>query len=173
MEALYVATQQRLFELEHQHGYEVHSKWECDFHRELKQNPELRGHYNGIFIPGHLDPRVHSLRGGRTEPFAFSHRCHLDDEEIFLLDIVSLLILRLTFLCEISLFYFVLLGQSLSIHYEICRVSSTLSRGFRSRDIRRSTGMDQTRRQQIQRSYILPSQGSTKSAATITFISYK
>lgn len=88
MEDLHVATQLRLHDLEHQHGYEVHFKWECDFRRELKHDPELKQQYDKIFIPGHLDPRIHSLRGGRTEPFAFSHLCQLDDEEIFLLDIV-------------------------------------------------------------------------------------
>ena len=56
--------------------------------RELKHDPRLKQQYDKIFIPGHLDPRIHSLRGGRTEPFAFSHLCQLDDEEIFLLDIV-------------------------------------------------------------------------------------
>ena len=75
MDDLYTATQQRLHDLEHQHGYEVHFKWECDFRRELKQDPELKRHFDDICIPGHLDSRIHSLRGGRTEPFAFSHRC--------------------------------------------------------------------------------------------------
>jgi len=89
MEALYAATQHRLYELEHRYGCEVHAKWECDFRRDLKQDPDLKRQFDSIFIPGHLDPRVHSLRGGRTEPFAFSHQCQQTEEEIFLLDIVS------------------------------------------------------------------------------------
>lgn len=89
MEALYMATQQRLYELEHRYGFEVHAKWECEFRQELKNDPEMKRQFDELFIPGHLDPRVHSLRGGRTEPFTFSHRCQLDSEEIFLLDIVS------------------------------------------------------------------------------------
>lgn len=103
MEALYAATQQRLFQLEHRHGYEVHAKWECEFRQELKQDPEMKAQFDDIFIPGHLDPRVHSLRGGRTEPFAFSHRCHLDDEEIFLLDIVSCVAKE--YLCGSNVFF--------------------------------------------------------------------
>ena len=52
-------------------------------------DPELKAEFEEIFIPAALDHRVNTLRGGRTEPFAFSHRCELDDEEIYLLDIVS------------------------------------------------------------------------------------
>lgn len=103
MESLYTTTQQRLYDLEHQHGYDVHAKWECDFRRELQQDPELKRQYDSLFIPDHLDPRVHSLRGGRTEPFAFSHRCELDDEEIFLLDIVC------AFVCNLCVFSIVTL----------------------------------------------------------------
>ena len=87
MDDLYAATQQRLFDLENLHGYEVHSKWECEFRQELRHNDELQRAYEEIFIPGPLDPRIHALRGGRTEPFAFSHVCS-NDEEILLLDIV-------------------------------------------------------------------------------------
>ena len=86
---LYQATIQRIDDLENVHGYEVHVKWECEFREELKRNPELKTEFDGLFIPAALDHRAHTLRGGRTEPFAFNHRCELDAEEIYLLDIVS------------------------------------------------------------------------------------
>ena len=86
---LYQATMQRIDELQNTYGYEVHVKWECEFREELKHDPELKAAFDDIFIPPVLDHRVHTLRGGRTEPFAFSHRCELAEEEIYLLDIVS------------------------------------------------------------------------------------
>ena len=85
---------QRIDDLRTVHGYEVHVKWECEFREELKRDPELRAEFDEIFIPTALDHRVHTLRGGRTEPFAFNHRCELEDEEIYLLDIVSLCLSR-------------------------------------------------------------------------------
>ena len=81
---------QRINDLQNEHGYEVHVKWECEFREELKRDPELKAEFDEIFIPIALDHRVHTLRGGRTEPFAFNHRCELDNEEIYLLDIVSI-----------------------------------------------------------------------------------
>ena len=88
IDELYQATLQRIDDLKHEHGYEVHVKWECEFREELKRDPELKAAFDEIFIPPALDHRRHTLRGGRTEPFAFKHRCELDDEEIYLLDIV-------------------------------------------------------------------------------------
>ena len=93
---LYQATIQRIDDLQNVHGYEVHIKWECEFREELKRNPELKAEFDEIFIPTALDHRVHTLRGGRTEPFAFNHRCELDSEEIYLLDIVSSCIFTFT-----------------------------------------------------------------------------
>ena len=89
VEELYQATMQRIGDLKNIYGYEVHVKWECEFREELKRDPELKAEYDEIVIPSALDHRVHTLRGCRTEPFAFSHRCELDNEEIYLLDIVS------------------------------------------------------------------------------------
>ena len=78
----------RIDDLKNEYGYEVHVKWEYDFREEMKQDPVLKAEYDEIFISSALDHRAHTLRGGRTEPFAFSHRCELDNEEIYLLDIV-------------------------------------------------------------------------------------
>ena len=89
IEELYLATLSRIDNLKRDHGYEVHVKWECEFREELKRDPELKAEFDELFIPAALDHRVNTLRGGRTEPFAFSHRCELDNEEIYLLDIVS------------------------------------------------------------------------------------
>ena len=93
MQELYTSTQDRLDALENQHGYEVHAKWECEFREELKHDPLLQKQYNEIFVPGPLDARALSLRGGRTEPFAFHHHCANEDEEILLLDIVCVFFL--------------------------------------------------------------------------------
>ena len=90
IEELYLATLSRIDALKRNYGYEVHVKWECQFREELKRDPELKAEFDEIFVPSALDHRVHTLRGGRTEPFAFSHRCELDNEEIYLLDIVKL-----------------------------------------------------------------------------------
>ena len=88
METLHAQTMERSWKLENEQGYEVHSVWECDFRNQLKRDPEVRAIYDECFIPGHLDPREHCLRGGRTEPFQFHFQCE-EDEEILLLDIVS------------------------------------------------------------------------------------
>ena len=88
METLHAQTMERLWKLENEQGYEVHAVWECDFRQQLKKDSELRRMYEECNIPGHLDPREHCLRGGRTEPFRFHYQCK-DDEEILLLDIVS------------------------------------------------------------------------------------
>ena len=97
IEELYLAALSRIDNLKRDYGYEVHVKWECQFREELKRDPELKAEFDEIFIPAALDHRVYTFRGGRTEPFAFSHRCKLDDEEIYLLDIAKL-----------SLIYFIL-----------------------------------------------------------------
>ena len=94
IEELYLATLFRIDNLRRDHGYEVHVKWECEFREELKRDPELKAEFDELFIPAALDHRVNTLRGGKTEPFAFSHRCELDNEEIYLLDIVSSILLH-------------------------------------------------------------------------------
>ena len=88
--AIHVDLRPNSYDLKNEYGYEVHVKWECEFREELKRDPELKAAYDELFIPSALDHRVHTLRGGRTEPFAFSHRCELDNEDIYFLDIVSL-----------------------------------------------------------------------------------
>ena len=99
MQELYAATQERLHSLEHTHGYEIHAKWECQFRAELKADPDLRRQYDDIFIPGPLDARAMSLRGGRTEPFAFWHQCDAaDGEEILMLDIVLHITIKSTYI---------------------------------------------------------------------------
>ena len=105
---------QRIADLQNDHGYEVHIKWECEFREELKRDPELKAEFDDIFIPNALDHRVNTLRGGRTEPFAFNHRCELDAEEIYLLDIVSSCIYL-----SLSLSYAQLLGLTLPVCDEV------------------------------------------------------
>ena len=88
VQELYQSKMQLIDDLKNIHGYEVHVKWECEFREELKRDLELKKEFDELFIPTALDHRVHTLRGGRTEPFAFTHRCELDNEEIYFLDIV-------------------------------------------------------------------------------------
>ena len=86
-EELYQSTMQRIDDLQQKYNHEVHIKWECEFRDELKRNPKMKNVFDEIYIPPHLDHRVHTLRGGRTEPFEFEHTC-MDAEQILLLDIV-------------------------------------------------------------------------------------
>uniref|UniRef100_A0A183BP01 DNA-directed DNA polymerase n=1 Tax=Globodera pallida TaxID=36090 RepID=A0A183BP01_GLOPA len=90
-ELLYVRTQQRAWELEHQHGYELKVVWECDFRQLLRRQPEMRRAYTDVCraVPGPLDLRHDALFGGRTEPFALHFDC-AEEEEVEYLDIVSL-----------------------------------------------------------------------------------
>uniref|UniRef100_A0A183BN37 DNA-directed DNA polymerase n=1 Tax=Globodera pallida TaxID=36090 RepID=A0A183BN37_GLOPA len=100
-ELLYVRTQQRAWALEHQHGYELKTVWECEFRQLLQRRPNLRLAYTDVCraVPGPLDLRNDALFGGRTEPFALHYACadnnantHVgaEEEEIDYLDIVSL-----------------------------------------------------------------------------------
>ena len=84
---LYQRTLRRLFILRTK-GYEVHIKWECEFLKELKNNPELKKKYDAIWIPKPLDPRGDALRGGRTEPFQFYWRAPKAGWEIIWVDVV-------------------------------------------------------------------------------------
>ncbi|KAL3093930.1 hypothetical protein niasHT_027258 [Heterodera trifolii] len=88
-EDLYERTERRLFELEHDHGCEIHKVWACQWSERLRHDPELKRRYEAVFVPCPLDPRNDALRGGRTEPFKLHHVCS-DDEEILCIDIVSL-----------------------------------------------------------------------------------
>ncbi|KAL3082356.1 hypothetical protein niasHT_038772 [Heterodera trifolii] len=78
-----------LFELEHQHGCELHVIWGCQWKERLRHDHELKQRYEAVFTPCPLDPRNDALRGGRTEPFKLHHVC-ADDEEVLCIDIVSL-----------------------------------------------------------------------------------
>nr|CAD2199872.1 unnamed protein product [Meloidogyne enterolobii] len=88
-EELYERTQQRLWELEHQHGFELHVIWGHEMMEKLKNNAKLRRLWIEIDCVRPLDPREDCLRGGRTEPFKLHHFCGAD-EEIIYIDIVSL-----------------------------------------------------------------------------------
>ncbi|KAL3088910.1 hypothetical protein niasHT_028686 [Heterodera trifolii] len=88
-EDLYEWTERRLFELEHDHGCEIHKVWACQWTERLRHDPDLKRRYDAVFVPFPLDPRNDALSGGRTEPFKLHHVCS-DDEEIVCIDIVSL-----------------------------------------------------------------------------------
>ncbi|KAL3068149.1 hypothetical protein niasHS_015752 [Heterodera schachtii] len=88
-EDLYERTMRRLFELEHQHGCELHVIWGCQWKERLRRDHELKQRYEAVFTPCPLDPRNDALRGGRTEPFKLHHVC-ADNEEVLCIDIVSL-----------------------------------------------------------------------------------
>uniref|UniRef100_A0A914NER9 DNA-directed DNA polymerase n=1 Tax=Meloidogyne incognita TaxID=6306 RepID=A0A914NER9_MELIC len=88
-EDLYERTQQRLWELEHQHGFELHVIWGHEMMEKLRNNLKLRRQWLEIDCVRPLDPREDCLRGGRTEPFKLHHFCGAD-EEIIYIDIVSL-----------------------------------------------------------------------------------
>ncbi|KAL3081243.1 hypothetical protein niasHS_012655 [Heterodera schachtii] len=88
-EDLYERTMRRLWELEHQHGFELHVVWGCEWKEQLRRDPAQKQRFEQVFVPCPLDPRNDGLRGGRTEPFKLHHVC-ADDEEIICIDIVSL-----------------------------------------------------------------------------------
>uniref|UniRef100_A0A914MGR2 DNA-directed DNA polymerase n=1 Tax=Meloidogyne incognita TaxID=6306 RepID=A0A914MGR2_MELIC len=86
---LYERTQQRLWELENQHGYALHVVWGHEMKERLIRNPGLKRQWWEIEYVRPMDPREDCLRGGRTEPFKLHHVCG-NDEEILYIDIVSL-----------------------------------------------------------------------------------
>uniref|UniRef100_A0A914MVR5 DNA-directed DNA polymerase n=2 Tax=Meloidogyne TaxID=189290 RepID=A0A914MVR5_MELIC len=88
-EELFERTQQRLWELEHQHGYQLHVVWGHEIKEKLINNTQLRRKWFEIDCVRPMDPREDCLRGGRTEPFKLHHMC-VEDEEILYIDIVSL-----------------------------------------------------------------------------------
>jgi len=90
-EQLHARTLQRAFELEQQHGYEVHTVWECDWKQKLQRHPELRQLDSKAAgnVPGPMDLRRHALFGGRVEPYTLFYKCDPAVEEVIVLDIVS------------------------------------------------------------------------------------
>lgn len=79
-----------MWELQHEHGYELHVVWGHELRETLERNPQLRQLWNTQIadqVVRPLDPREDALRGGRTEPFVLHHRCRRD-EEIICIDIV-------------------------------------------------------------------------------------
>uniref|UniRef100_A0A914N8J3 DNA-directed DNA polymerase n=1 Tax=Meloidogyne incognita TaxID=6306 RepID=A0A914N8J3_MELIC len=88
-EELFERTQQRLWELENQHGYQLHVVWGHEIKEKLSNNTQLRRKWFEIDCVRPMDPREDCLRGGRTEPFKLHHLC-AEDEEILYIDIVSL-----------------------------------------------------------------------------------
>jgi hypothetical protein len=98
---LYQRTQQRVWELEQVHGYEVHVVWGHEMKDRLRRDGQMRQLWEGPVadeVVAPMDPREDALRGGRTEPFALHHRCAAD-EEIVCIDIVSLLHFFLCYVC--------------------------------------------------------------------------
>lgn len=66
--------------------------WECEFDRQLDQNPELNEFFEKCELIDPLHPRKHVLRGGRVEPFKLLHSCN-EDTELLYFDIVCQLFL--------------------------------------------------------------------------------
>lgn len=89
-EELFERTMDRQYQLEIGGRYKVFSIWECQFKQLLKKHQYLRDLYNNesTFVPPPLNPRVHGLRGGRTEAFCMYKKC-CSDETIDYLDIVG------------------------------------------------------------------------------------
>ena len=93
-EQLYARTQYRAFELEQQHGLEVHTVWECEWKQKLRRHPDLRllDTKAAANVPWPMDLRKHALFGGRVEPFTLFYKCDPEEEDIIVLDIVSSII---------------------------------------------------------------------------------
>ncbi|KAF4517302.1 hypothetical protein B566_EDAN008636 [Ephemera danica] len=72
-------------------GYEVIEKWECEFQRELKLDPELNEYLSNhpMSSQSPLDPRD-AYFGGRTESFRLYHEAFDNGEEMDYVDFVSL-----------------------------------------------------------------------------------
>jgi hypothetical protein len=72
-------------------GYILIEKWECDFIKELKLDPELDTYLanHPIVLQAPLDPRD-AYYGGRTESFKIYHKATEPDEVMDYLDFVSL-----------------------------------------------------------------------------------
>lgn len=104
---MYERTQQRLFELENTHGYQLHVFWGHQLKERLRKDGTFRRIWDGIDVPERpLDPRKDALRGGRTEPFKLQHICAAD-EEIIYIDIVKM--------CLVDFFLFFYLGFAISL----------------------------------------------------------
>ncbi|KAL3114282.1 hypothetical protein niasHT_012915 [Heterodera trifolii] len=62
-EDLYERTERRLFELEHDHGCEIHKVWACQWMERLRHDPDLKRRYDAVFVPFPLDPRKRRTAG--------------------------------------------------------------------------------------------------------------
>lgn len=71
-------------------GFEVLEFWQCKWFSFVKNNRKLRALWkktgSADLIPA-LNPRKHSLKGGRVEPFIMATEC-AENEEIEHFDIV-------------------------------------------------------------------------------------
>lgn len=89
-EELFIRTMERKMKLESS-GFEVLEFWQCKWLSFVKNNRKLRALWkktgSADLIPS-LNPRKHSLKGGRVEPFIMHTEC-ADNEEIEHFDIVK------------------------------------------------------------------------------------
>nr|CAD2207486.1 unnamed protein product [Meloidogyne enterolobii] len=70
-EELFERTQQRLWELEHQHGYQLHVVWGHEIKEKLRNNTQLRRKWLEIDCVRPMDPREDCLRGEGQNPSNF------------------------------------------------------------------------------------------------------
>ena len=75
-------------ELLQQQGYHLQVKWECDWDREVKTNPDLQQFLNTFEIVEPLQPR-HAFFGGRTNAVKLHHTVE-PGEQIQYIDVTSL-----------------------------------------------------------------------------------
>lgn len=78
VEDLFEATERRKFHLEKK-GYRVLEVRECKWKALLKQNGQLRKHWDQTFVAPPFMPRVHALRGGRVEVFKLYAESNADE----------------------------------------------------------------------------------------------
>jgi hypothetical protein len=71
-----------------QMGYEVIEIYECEFDKEIRENPEIKEFVNSLDIPERLTIRQ-AFYGGRTCGFKMHDKCN-ENERILFLDVVSL-----------------------------------------------------------------------------------
>lgn len=69
-------------------GYTYISKWECEFDREILDNPNIKSFVDGINYVTPLEPRD-AFAGGRTEAFKLYHETK-DGDVINYYDVTSL-----------------------------------------------------------------------------------
>jgi len=83
----YTRTLKRTKEL-HQAGWIVKEIWECEFSKQMKENPDMKQYIDAIQLEEPLDPRE-AFFGGRTNAIKLYHKA-LKGEKIFYTDICSL-----------------------------------------------------------------------------------